>query len=499
MSSRFLYRTLISCVSATVGGASPFEDLRTLAVETDIFPSRYRGAQQIARGGMGEIYRATDSTLGRAVAIKILAERYAQDDAVRQRFTREALAAARLSGQRNTVTIYDVGEHDGRPYIVMEYLAGGSLEDVLRDEGAQPPQRVFSWLGQAAAALDAAHAEGVVHRDVKPANLMLDRAGNVHVADFGIASAAGMDSLTITGTVLGTAGYLSPEQATGDRATPASDRYALGVVAYELLTGNRPFQADSPTAEASAHVNAPVPSVCDTTALPCELDPVFRKALAKTPNDRYGSCAEFVAALRAALDDAAGATRELTPVAPPPPPPSPGPRTTPPRGPRPWPLLAALLAAGIAAGVAAAYFLTRDDGKGTQPAPQPKATTVLRTVTKPSGQTTTVVQETTTTPPLTSSSPPTAGGGHSLNDAGYKKMQAGDYAGAVPLLQQAVQKLSGTGPRDPYEAFANYNLGYSLLQLNRCGEAIPYLQKADSLEPWRHEPRKALKQAEKCA
>jgi eukaryotic-like serine/threonine-protein kinase len=473
-----------------------------LAVDTDIFPPRYRGAQLIARGGMGEIYRATDSTLGRAVAIKVLAERYAQDDAVRERFTREALAAARLSGQRNTVTIYDVGEHGGRPYIVMEYLGGGSLEDVLRDGGAQPPERAFRWLEQAAAALDAAHGEGVVHRDVKPANLMLDRVGNVHVADFGIASAAGMDSLTMTGTVLGTAGYLSPEQATGDRATPASDRYGLAVVAYELLTGKRPFEADSPTAEASAHVNAPVPSVCDTTALPCELDPVFRKALAKDPADRFDSAAELVAALRAALADAAGATRELAPVAAPAAPtPSPPPTEwmPPPRRRSAWPLLAVLLAAGVAAGALAAYLLTRDNGTSTPAAaPQPKVTTVLRTVTKPTGQTTTVVQETTTTPPATSS-PPAAGGGHALNDAGYRKMQAGDFGGAVPLLQQAVSALSGTGPRDPYEAYANYNLGYSLLKLGRCGEAIPYLQEADSLEPWRHEPRKALKQAEKCA
>jgi eukaryotic-like serine/threonine-protein kinase len=478
-----------------------------MAVDTDIFPPRYRGAHQIARGGMGEIYRATDTTLGRAVAIKILTERYAQDEAVRGRFMREALAAARLSGQRNTVTIYDVGEHDGRPYIVMEYLAGGSLDDVLRNEGAQPVERAFRWLEQAAAALDAAHAEGVVHRDVKPANLMLDRAGNVHVADFGIASAVGLDSLTMTGTVLGTAGYLSPEQATGDRATPASDRYGLAVVAYELLTGKRPFEADSPTAEASAHVNAPVPSVCDTTALPCELDPVFRKALAKEPGERYDSAAEFVAGLRDAFADAAGATRELAPVAAPTlaapaadsPPPPPAPWPHPPRRPRTWPLLVVLLVVGVAAGILAAYLLTRDDGKNkSAAAPQPQVTTVLKTVTEASGQTTTVTQATTTTPSATSS-PPAAGSAHSLNDAGYRKMQAGDFSGAVPLLEQAVRALSGTGPRDPYEAYANYNLGYSLLHVNRCSEAIPYLQKADSLEPWRHEPRKALKQAEKCA
>ena len=223
-----------------------------MAVTTNILPPRYREPERIGYGGMGDIYRATDSLLGREVAIKVLAERYAEDEPVRERFTREALAAARLSGEPNIVTIFDVGEHDSRPYIVMEYLRGGSLDDVLRQEGVQAPQRVFAWLEQAGRALDAAHARGVVHRDVKPANLLLDGQGNLHVADFGIASAAGMDSLTMTGTVLGTAGYLSPEQAQGGRATPASDRYALGVVAFELLTGSRPFEADSPTAEAAA-------------------------------------------------------------------------------------------------------------------------------------------------------------------------------------------------------------------------------------------------------
>jgi len=492
-------------------------------VETDIFPPRYRGAQLIARGGMGEIYRATDSSLGRAVAIKLLFGRYAENEGVRDRFTREAMAAARLSGQRNTVTIYDVGEHAGRPYIVMEYLSGGSLDDVLRKEGAQPPERVFRWLEQAAAALDAAHAEGVVHRDVKPANLMLDRAGNVHVADFGIASAAGLDSLTLTGTVLGTAGYLAPEQATGDRATPASDRYGLAVVAYELLTGNRPFEADSPTAEAAAHVNAPIPSVCDRSQLPCELDPVFEKALAKDPAKRFDSAAEFVAALRAALADAAGATRELAPVPAASPPTAPvGPESPPPArwDPMPpprrrrssvWPVVALLLLAAVAAGALAAYLLTRGDDSKPTPvaAPQPKVTTVLRTVTQPTGQTTTVIQTTTTTPPVTTAASPApsngsggaSGGasGHALNDSGYKRMQAGDFTGAIPLLQQAVQALQGTGPRDPYEAFANYNLGYSLLKAGRCGEAVPYLQRADRLEPWRHEPRDALKQAQACS
>ena len=257
-----------------------------MGTTTEILPPRYRGAKRIGRGGMGEIYRATDSTLGRAVAVKILSARYAEDESIHERFMREALAAARLSSDPSIVTIFDVGEWEERPFIVMEYMSGGTLEGRIRSDGAQAPGQAIVWLEQAARALDHAHAEGVVHRDVKPANLLLDRERNVHVADFGIASATGMDSLTMTGTVMGTAGYLAPEQAQGERATPASDRYALAVVAYELLTGARPFESDTPTAEAAAHVNAPVPTVSQHPGLPRELDAVFQKALAKRPADR---------------------------------------------------------------------------------------------------------------------------------------------------------------------------------------------------------------------
>ena len=273
----------------------------------ELLPPRYRDPTRIGYGGMGEIFRAEDSELGRVVAIKVLAERYARDPSLRQRFTREALAAARLSGDPRTVTIFDVGEWEGRPFIVMEHLDGGSLEDRLR---SSPPStdEALDWLTQAAAALDAAHAKGVVHRDVKPGNLLLADDGSLRVADFGIASAAGLQSLTMTGTVLGTAGYLSPEQAQGERATPASDRYALAVVAYELLTGGRPFESESPTAEATAHVQAEVPSVSP------QLDPVFRRAMAKDPEERYPSAAAFVEALREALEGGATTTRVL-PVA----------------------------------------------------------------------------------------------------------------------------------------------------------------------------------------
>ena len=185
-----------------------------MAHENDLLPPRYKNPSRIGHGGMGEIFRAEDEVLGRTVAIKVLAERYARDESVRARFTREALAATRLSTEPSTITIFDVGEWGGRPFIVMEHLEGGSLEDRLK-EGAPSSEEALGWLEQAAGALDAAHRNGVVHRDVKPGNLLLDQEGGIRVADFGIASAAGMDSLTAAGTVLGTAGYLSPEQARG--------------------------------------------------------------------------------------------------------------------------------------------------------------------------------------------------------------------------------------------------------------------------------------------
>ena len=445
-----------------------------MALTTNILLPRYRDPERIGRGGMGDIYRATDSVLGRDVAVKILGDHYAQDESVRKRFTREALAAARLSGQPNTVTVFDVGEHGGRPFIVMEYLGGGSLDDVLRDQGAQPPQRVFTWLGQAGQALDAAHQLGVVHRDVKPGNLMLDREGNVHVADFGIASAAGMDSLTMTGTVLGTAGYLSPEQAQGERATPASDRYALAVVAFELLAGSRPFESDSATAEAAAHVNAPVPSISARAGLPSELDRCFARALGKDPAQRFATCADFVAALLAAYADAAGETRRLAAV-----PPT---AVTRPLGARrrtssAWPLLAVLLVMGAVAGALLAYFLTRDDASTPS-----TVVTHVHTVTT-HGQVSTVERPVTVTtaPATTAATPPaSAATGEQLNDAGYAKMQSGDYAGALPLLEQAAQKLDGTGKL--YEAYAKYNLAYTRYQLGNCDGVLDLLDQAQAIE-----------------
>ena len=455
-----------------------------MAVDTELLPPRYRSPTRIGHGAMGDIYLATDDTLGREVVVKVLSQRYAADEAITQRFKREGLAAARLSGESGAVTIFDVGEWEGRPFIVMEHFGGGSLEERLAREGAQPPARALAWLEQAAATLDSAHRHGVVHRDIKPANLLLDSHDDLHVADFGIASAAGLDSMTLTGTVLGTAGYLSPEQAQGERAGPSSDLYALAVVAYELLSGQRPFENDSPTAEAVAHVHAPVPSIAALRKnLPAELDGVFRPALAKDPAARFDSASEFVSALREALAGSEETTTQLPPAVPA--------ASTRDGVPRRFLIPAALLLGAAAVGAAIAAIVT----SGGEP--------TTRTVAGPGGTTTvqqTVTQEPAPPPPPPPPPPPAAVGanGHTLNDRGYQLMQQGDYSSALPLFQQAVQKLRGTGPSDLYEGYANYNLGYTLYRLGRCSEAVTYLRRAEQLEPDRHEPTQIRKRAEKC-
>jgi eukaryotic-like serine/threonine-protein kinase len=423
----------------------------------EILPPRYRRPERIGYGGMGEIFRAEDDVLGRTVAVKVLAERYARDEALRSRFTREALAAARLSAEPSTVTIFDVGEWRDRPFIVMEHLDGGSLEDRLRESGPPPLDDALAWLDQAAAALDAAHRNGVVHRDVKPGNLLLDDEGGLRVADFGIASAAGLASLTMTGTVLGTAGYLSPEQAQGERATPASDRYALAVVAYELLTGRRPFESDSATAEAMAHVNGEVPPVS------ASLDPVFERALAKDPRRRFETASDFVAALREALEGESAATRVL-PV----------------RRRSALPVVAFFVLAAALGGAGLAALLT---GGGDETSAKPGTTapqTVRREPRTPPPP-----------PPVKRPPPPVAVDGVSLTDQATRLLQADDYTAAEHVARQAVEALLGSG--QTYEAYAEYDLGAALTGLGRCDEALPHLDRSQSLQGERKEIDRARK------
>jgi eukaryotic-like serine/threonine-protein kinase len=451
-----------------------------MAARSDTLPPRYTDVEHIARGGMGDVYRATDTLLGRTVAVKLLAERYAGDDDVRRRFKNEALAAARLSAAPFTVTIFDVGETDEQSFIVMEFLEGGSLEDRLRAGGLATAD-VLRWLAQAATALDAGHAARVVHRDVKPGNLLLDGRGDVHVADFGVASAAGLDSLTMTGMVLGTSGYLAPEQARGERATPASDRYALAVVAWELLTGRRPFESDSPTAEAMAHVNAPVPRISREHNLPQELDPVFQRALAKDRADRYGSAAEFVAALRSALEQPERTTALLAPAP-----------AGPPRRRIGWliALFAALALLGGGLGLAA--VLAGDEEQ------QPRTVVEQRTVTEEGSVTT--VRETVTTEraPTTATTAPdgvSAGEAERLNNEAFALMNAGRYEEALPMLERAIGGVRGSGSLT--EAYTSYNLAATRLELGSCDDVVALLERSESIQGERREITRARKQAEK--
>ena len=441
---------------------------------TQILPTRYRNPERIGHGGMGEIFRAEDEVVGRIVAVKVLAERFARDPDLRDRFTREALAAARLSGEPNTVTIFDVGEHGGRPFIVMEYLERGSIEARLR---AGPPKReeALEWLDQAARALDAAHRHGVVHRDVKPGNLLLDKENSVRVADFGVASAAGLASLTVTGTVLGTVGYFSPEQAQGERATPASDRYALGVVAYELLAGRRPFEAESPTAEAAAHVHAEVPAISDETDVPRELDAVFERALAKDPSRRYESCAELVAAIRRALQpDTAEALPRFR-------------RRASSRSPAPALVAAFILAAALAGAGLAAIVTNRGDEEGARERVVTRTlqgTTIRQTVTqKPAPEPPPPPPPATPPPP-----PPSSSSGVALTDQATNLLERGDYPGAERAARQAVAALQGSG--ELYEAYAEYDLGAALAGLGRCQEALPHLARSEAIQGSRADIRR---------
>ena len=267
--------------------------------ETRIYNGRYELHRRIARGGMADVFLARDQLLDRPVALKILFPEFATDQNFVERFRREAQAAANLS-HPNIVSVYDWGEEESTYFIVMEYVEGRSLAQILRDDGPLLPDRAADVATDIAAALGFAHRNGVIHRDVKPGNVLISPLGQVKVTDFGIARAVTtQDNLTQTGTVMGTATYFSPEQARGESVDPRSDVYSLGVVLYELLVGEPPFTGDNPVSVAYKHVQETAERPTRRNArIPTALEAVTMKALAKNPANRYASADDLAADLR---------------------------------------------------------------------------------------------------------------------------------------------------------------------------------------------------------
>jgi serine/threonine-protein kinase len=271
----------------------------------------YEIEEVLGRGGMSEVLRARNPKLGNVVALKLLAPDLAEDEVFRERFVRESRIAASLD-HPNVLPIHDAGEADGVPYIAMRFVDGPNLGELLR-KGELPVQHAVSIVGQVAGALDAAHERGLIHRDVKPANILIDRysgldaAPHVYLADFGVAKhTLSRSGLTTTGEFVGTIDYVAPEQIEGKQVDSRTDVYALGCVFYECLTSKKPFDRDSNVAVMYAHLLEPPPAPSEAReGLPAGVDAVVAKALAKSPDERYATCGELAAAARAALADAA--------------------------------------------------------------------------------------------------------------------------------------------------------------------------------------------------
>lgn len=485
-------------------------------------PERYRLVNLVGVGGMASIWAAEDELLGRGVAVKVLAEQFTDQPRFVARFQREARTAAQLSGHPHIVTIFDVGEHHGRPFIVMEHLAGGALAERMTNE-RPTREKVLRWLGEAASALDYAHEKGIVHRDVKPRNLLFDDRGRLVVADFGIARAAFEDSLTASDELLGTAAYISPEQALGESATPASDNYALAVVAFEALTGGLPFGGKTLVEIAHCRAEFDPPRASERSPeLPPAVDAVFDRGLAREPEERWGTAIEFIDALADALDSpvAASPAPSVSPAAPVPVAEAPleepaGVRTTswylPPgaavyRRRRRWLpsrsgllLILAAVAVGLVVGI---VIVSGDDGGGQGADRADRATRdgsstqAQRSRSRARDRAADESSRSATPAPAEPRQPEASPA--QLNDQGFSLMNAGDYERAIPVLERAVAAFP-EGSTDVTLAYALYNLGRSLRLAGRPDEAIPILERRLEFSNQRGVVKKELKAARKAA
>ena len=271
-----------------------------MGIEGTVLAGRYAVDELLGRGGMAEVYGATDRVLDRPVAVKVLGSWLANDGSFVERFRREALAAARIS-HPGLVAVYDAGSEGDLHFIVMELVPGATLAEVVRHEGPFPADRATMVAARVGDALAVAHAAGIVHRDVKPANVMLTPDGRVKLMDLGIARGIDEDSITRASSILGTAGYISPEQARGEPVDHRSDIYSLGCVLYEMLTGRQPFEADNPVAVAYRHVHeTPTPPRSLVPSIPPALESVTLRAMEKDPEARFSTAADMTAALEGA-------------------------------------------------------------------------------------------------------------------------------------------------------------------------------------------------------
>jgi eukaryotic-like serine/threonine-protein kinase len=388
-----------------------------------VLAGRYRLDEVIGRGGMSTVYRGTDLSLDRVVAVKVAMDPLLERDPVyASRFKREARAAAGISNS-GIVTVFDAGADGPTRYIVMEYVEGRDLAAILRDERPLAPPRAVRIAEQVAGTLAAAHAAGIIHRDIKPGNIMVTPDGQVKVLDFGIARTTDGVNLTQTASVLGTAPYMSPEQAMGQPADARSDIYSLGCVLYEMLTGKPPFMGDLPAAVLHQHVRvAPKPPRALNPNVPPALDALVLEMLAKSPEDRPQTAAEVRDRL-AALATATEATVPLPPALPPPMrtlplPPPPAPEPVPPtravaptgrkRGPGGWVVFTVI--ALLLLGAAVAYAVTRgDSGKSSSSSSHSTPPTTHVSTTPPpttnTSASTSASTSTSTSTPTTSSTP----------------------------------------------------------------------------------------------
>jgi eukaryotic-like serine/threonine-protein kinase len=338
----------------------------------DVIAGRYELVELIGRGGMSSVWKAHDRLLDRIVAIKVLHEQFTKDEEYVERFRREARSVAQLS-HPNIVTVIDRGEENGQQYIVFECVEGEDLKHLIQREGALPVRDALVLGLQMARALGFAHDRGLIHRDVKPQNVLLNEDGQAKMTDFGIARSVDVEGVTITGTVLGTSEYIAPEQARGQRVDALTDVYSLGVVLYELLTGDVPFHGESFVAIALRHVNEPVPSVLERRPdCPPRVALAIERAMSKRPEERFQSMYELVNELEACLTELDPSSEEATMIAR-------RPVATPRQRRQPrarkrrvgilWPI-AAVVAILVVAGLAALGAMElRDNGDGSAAAP----------------------------------------------------------------------------------------------------------------------------------